>query len=180
MTTLRIILFAISWTYFACWVINTRLGLLAGHQVFVALRGNWESWPASKKDIGPWPRSIGKCQLRFEVTSQILYPGSGSNQVGCFCTQQRSASLKANTSTTTDFPVSISRAYEFVINQLRIGHTKATRSHRLFRKTPTICLQCGQTLTVDHMLLKYSVREILRSTTQLIHWKLSTLSSRPK
>ena len=48
----------------------------------------------------------------------------------------------------------LTRAEEVVITQLRIGHTKATKSHILSRGLPTGCHHCGQTLTIDHMLLE--------------------------
>ena len=48
----------------------------------------------------------------------------------------------------------LTRAEEVVISQLRIGHTKATKSHILSRGPPTGCHHCGQTLTIDHMLLE--------------------------
>ena len=41
---------------------------------------------------------------------------------------------------------------------LRIGHTKATKSHIFSRGSPTSpCRHCGQTLTSDHMLLECAV-----------------------
>ena len=48
----------------------------------------------------------------------------------------------------------LTRAEEVVITRLRIGHTKATKSHILSRGPPTTCHHCGQTLTIDHMLLE--------------------------
>ena len=48
----------------------------------------------------------------------------------------------------------LTRAEEVVITRLRIGHTKATKSHILSRRPPTGCHHCGQTLTIDHMLLE--------------------------
>ena len=48
----------------------------------------------------------------------------------------------------------LTRAEEVVITRLRIGHTKATKSHILSRGPPTGCHHCGQTLTIDHMLLE--------------------------
>ena len=48
----------------------------------------------------------------------------------------------------------LTRAEEVVITRLRIGHTKATKSHILSRGPPTRCHHCGQTLTIDHMLLE--------------------------
>ena len=40
----------------------------------------------------------------------------------------------------------LTRTEEVVITQLRIGHTKATKSHILSRGPPTTCHHCGQTL----------------------------------
>ena len=48
----------------------------------------------------------------------------------------------------------LTRAEEVVITRLRIGHTKATKSHILSRGPPTTCQHCGQTLTLEHMLLE--------------------------
>ena len=48
----------------------------------------------------------------------------------------------------------LTRAEEVVITRLRIGHTKATKSHILSRGPPTGCHHCGETLTIDHMLLE--------------------------
>ena len=48
----------------------------------------------------------------------------------------------------------LTRAEEVVITRLRIGHTKATKSHILSRGPPIGCHHCGQTLTIDHMLLE--------------------------
>ena len=51
----------------------------------------------------------------------------------------------------------LTRAEEVVITRLRIGHTKATKSHILSRGPPTTCQHCGQTLTLEHMLLECTV-----------------------
>ena len=51
----------------------------------------------------------------------------------------------------------LTRAEEVVITWLRIGHTKATKSHILSRGPPTTCQHCGQTLTLKHMLLEWTV-----------------------
>ena len=48
----------------------------------------------------------------------------------------------------------LTRAEEVVITRLRIGHTKATKSHILSLGPPTACHHCGQTLSIDHMLLE--------------------------
>ena len=51
----------------------------------------------------------------------------------------------------------LTRAEEVVITRLRIGHTKATKSYILSRGTPTACQHCGQTLTIEHILLECTV-----------------------
>ena len=51
----------------------------------------------------------------------------------------------------------LTRAEEVVITRLRIGHTKATKSHILSRGPPTACQRCGQTLTIEHILLECTV-----------------------
>ena len=51
----------------------------------------------------------------------------------------------------------LARAEEVVITRLRIGHTKATKSHILSRGPPTACQHCGQTLTIEQMLLECTV-----------------------
>ena len=56
----------------------------------------------------------------------------------------------------------ITRAEEVVITRLRIGHTKATKSHILSRGPPTVCHHCDQTLTIDHMLLECAVLQECR------------------
>ena len=56
----------------------------------------------------------------------------------------------------------LTRAEEVVITRLRIGHTKATKSHILSRGPPTACHHCGQTLTIEHMLLECAVLQECR------------------
>ena len=56
----------------------------------------------------------------------------------------------------------LTRAEEAVITRLRIGHTKPTKSHILSRGPPTGCHYCGQTLTIDHMLLECALLEDCR------------------
>ena len=53
----------------------------------------------------------------------------------------------------------LNRAKEVVITRLRIGHTKAIKSHILSWLPPTACHQCGQTLGIDHMLLECAVSQ---------------------
>ena len=56
----------------------------------------------------------------------------------------------------------LTRAEEVVITRLRIGHTKATKSHILSQGPPTGCHHCGQTLTIDHMLLECALLQECR------------------
>ena len=48
----------------------------------------------------------------------------------------------------------LTRAEEIVITRLRISHTKTTQSHILSRWPPTACHHCGQTLTIEHIILE--------------------------
>ena len=56
----------------------------------------------------------------------------------------------------------LTRAEKVVITRLRIGHTKATKSHILSLGPPTACQHCGQTLTIEHMLLECTVLQQIR------------------
>ena len=56
----------------------------------------------------------------------------------------------------------LTRAEDVVITRLRIGHTKATKFHILSRGPPTGCHHCGQTLTIDHMLLECPLLQVCR------------------
>ena len=56
----------------------------------------------------------------------------------------------------------LTRAEEVVITRLRIGHTKATKSHIQSRGPPTGCHHCDQTLTIDHMLLECALLQECR------------------
>ena len=51
----------------------------------------------------------------------------------------------------------LTRAGEVVITRLRIGHTNAKKANILSRGPPIMCHYCGQTLTIDHMLLECAV-----------------------
>ena len=51
----------------------------------------------------------------------------------------------------------LTRAEEVVITWLWIGYIKATKSHILSRGPLTTCQHCGQTLTIEHMLLECTV-----------------------
>ena len=66
------------------------------------------------------------------------------------------------------------RPEEVVITRLRIGHTKATKSHMLSRGPPTACRHCGQTLSIDHMLLECAVLQECRDEYYTVN-SLNTL-----
>ena len=56
----------------------------------------------------------------------------------------------------------LTRLEEVVITQLRIGHTKATKSRILSQGPLTGCHHYGQTLTIDHMLLECALLQECR------------------
>ena len=56
----------------------------------------------------------------------------------------------------------LTRAEVVVITRLRIGYTKATKSHILSRGPPTAYQHCGLTLTIEHMLLECTVLQQIR------------------
>ena len=84
-----------------------------------------------------------------------------SNQMGCSCTWQRSLSCETNTGATEEVP-GPNQSWRGCNHRLRIGHTKATKSHILSRGPPTGCLHCGQTLTIDHMLTECALLQECR------------------
>ena len=100
----------------------------------------WKTGPTGKRFPRLWHRPTRKCPLnRSEAIGQLVHPAVGSNQVGCSYSWQRS--LETNTRATKEIQY-LTRAEEVVITQLRIGHTKATKSHILSRGPPTICYHC--------------------------------------
>ena len=54
-----------------------------------------------------------------------------------------------------------------------IGHTKATKSHIMSRWSMIVCHHCGQTLTIDHMLLLCPVLQECREE----YYSADTLST---
>ena len=73
----------------------------------------------------------------------------------------------------------LTRAEEVVITRLRIGHTKATKSHIMSRGPPTACQHCDQTLTIEHMLLECTVLQQIRDeyyTTDSLRTLFETIS----
>ena len=64
----------------------------------------------------------------------------------------------------------LTRAEEVVITRLRIGHTKATKSHILSRGPPIACQHCGQTLTIKQILLECTVLQQSRDEYYYLIW----------
>ena len=94
----------------------------------------WKSRPTSKWDPRSRYRPTGKYPLyRCEASGQLLHSEMGSNQVECGCKWQRSLYRKANI------------------------RAKSTKSHILSLWPLTVCHHCGQTVTIDHMLLECAV-----------------------
>ena len=56
----------------------------------------------------------------------------------------------------------LTRTEEVEITRLRIGYTKATKSHIMSRGPPTACHHGGQTLGIDHMLFECVVSQECR------------------
>ena len=72
----------------------------------------------------------------------------------------------------------LTRAEEVVITRLRIGHTKATKYHIMSRGPPTACHHCGQSLTIEHMLLECAVLQECRDeyyTVDSLNARLETI-----
>ena len=72
----------------------------------------------------------------------------------------------------------LTRAEEFVITRLRIIRAKITKSHILSGVPPTTRHQCGQTLTIDHMILECAVLQESRDeyyTAVLLYTLLQTI-----
>ena len=114
------------------------------------------------RDPRPRYRPTGKCPLyRYETTGQLLHSEVGSNQVGCSCTWQRSLSCETNTGATEEVPAP---------NQSWRGCNHPTsnwpyQGHQIpypVRGPPTGCHHCGQTLTIDHMLLECALLQECR------------------
>ena len=133
------------------------------------LWGKWMSGPGGKRD--PRPRYIptGKSSLyRFEATDQLLHSAVGLNKVVCSCTWQRSLPRETNTGATKEFQ-HLTRAEEFVFTRLQIGHTKATKSHILWRgPLVTIVVKPWAMAICSWSVQCY--RNVVRSTAQLTRW----------
>ena len=70
----------------------------------------------------------------------------------------------------------LTRAEEVVITRLRIGHTKATKSHILSRGPPTGCHHCGETL--DHWPYAAGVCIVTGMSWWILHSRLIECSLR--
>ena len=70
-------------------------------------------------------------------------------------------SFETNTGATEEVPA-LNQSRRGCNHRLRIGHTKATKSHILSRGLPTGCHHCGQKLTIDHMLLECALLQECR------------------
>ena len=89
----------------------------------------------------------------YETTGQLLHLAVGSTKWDVAVHGRDLYPVKPTLGPPNKFQP-LTRAEEVVITRLRIGHTKATKSHILSRGPPTGCHHCGQTLTIDHMLLE--------------------------
>ena len=68
----------------------------------------------------------------------------------------------------------LTRAEEVVITRLRIGHTKATKSHILSRRLPTGCHHCDHWPLTICCLSVHCYRNVVMNTTESTHWMLSS------
>ena len=135
----------------------------------------WKSGPTSKRDPRPRYRPTGKCPPdRFETTGQLVHSEVVSNQVGCSCTWQIYIYLVKPTLGPPKKFQHLTRAEAVVITRLRIGHTKATKSHILSRGPPIGCHHCGQTLTTICCWSVHCYRNVVMNTTQSTRWMLSS------
>ena len=67
------------------------------------------------------------------------------------------------------------RAEEFVITRVQVGHTKVTKANILYPGTRNTCHHCGQTQNIDYMLLECAVlQESCENTTQLTNWRVAS------
>ena len=118
-------------------------------------RGEWDSGPASKGDPWPWHRPTNDCplcRLKPLVNSYIQQEVQIKWDVSV---HGRDLYLLKPTLGPPKRFRHLTRAEEVVITRLRIGHTKATKSHILSRGPPTVCQHCGQ--TIKDILLECTV-----------------------
>ena len=125
-------------------------------------RWKWKSWPAGEGDLWPWHRSSGGCPLcRFEIQVNSYIQQLVQIKWDVAVHGRDLYFVKPTLGPPKKFQ-HLTRAEEVVITRLRIDHTKATKSHILSRGPPTTCYHCGQTLTIEHMLLECAVLQECR------------------
>ena len=81
--------------------------------------------------------------------------------MGCSCTWQRSLSRETNIGAPEEIPAPY-QSWKGCNHQTSNWPTKITKSHILPRVPPTACHHCGQTLTIEHMLLECAVLQECR------------------
>ena len=96
------------------------------------------------------------CTCRFEATGLHICPAASSNENDVAIHGSDLYLLKSSLGPQMQFQ-DLSKAEKILITLLRIGHSLATKSHILSRWPPTTCHHCGQTLTIDHILLECAV-----------------------
>uniref|UniRef100_A0A1Y1MKC9 RNase H type-1 domain-containing protein n=2 Tax=Photinus pyralis TaxID=7054 RepID=A0A1Y1MKC9_PHOPY len=65
-------------------------------------------------------------------------------------------------------PLLLSRIERVKIHRLRIGYTQITHAHLLRGEPPTVCVHCGNQMTVEHILRECPVLEPIRQSFHLI------------
>ena len=152
--TLRTFSFAISLNFSDYLEIKAYMPILLDTKLLWQWR-YWKSRSASKRD--PWPWHSSKCSLcRFETIYRSYIQEVVHIKCGISVHGRHLYLLEPALRPPKRFKY-LTRAEEAVITRLRIGHTKITKSHISARGPPTTCHHCGQTLTVDNMLLECTV-----------------------
>ena len=150
MKTPRTLLFAISWTCSVYSVTEAQIFVSAGYQATVALREMKVDQLAKEildQDIDPLA-SVHNTDSKPLVNSYIQRVVQ--TKWGVVVHSRDLYLMKPTLGQPNKFQ-HLTRAEEVIITRLRIGHTKATKSHILSRGPPTACQHCGQTLSIDHM-----------------------------
>ena len=159
--TLRTLLFAISWTSFGCWTTKAHIRFcwIPSH---CGIDGNERGDQLAKEsldhDIDPLV-GFHYADLKPQVNSYIQQLVQIKWDVAVH--DRDLYFVKPTLGPPKKFQ-HLTRAEEVVITRLRIGHTKATKSHILSRGPPTVCHHCGQRLTIDHMLLECALLQECR------------------
>ena len=117
--------------------------------------GKWKSGPTNKRDPRPRYRPTGRLGVHYTDMKPLVnsYIQKLVQTKWYVVVHGRDLYLVKPTLGPLKNFQHLTRAEEVVITRLQIGHTKATKSHILSRGPPT-GHHCGQTLTIDHMLLE--------------------------